>query len=557
MEKLLTFLNTIPEFKLLVDCLSQGEATAVTGVGQINRSHIIAGLRSQLSAPIVILCQDDMAAKRLQDELSAFSGTEAPILPSRELTLYDTAAVSRSWEQKRLRQLYDLTTGQTSVQIMSWESASQRTIPPKTLCNCVFSLEVGKEYLMDELADKLHHSGYTKCPMVEGPGQFAVRGGILDVFSPAADMPVRAEFFGDELDTMGYFDTQTQRRTENTESVLILPVSETQPNLHPGGIPGLCLDLNALIARQKRRKTPNDALIKTLTQDLEKYENGLQVAASDRYTALIYPEFTTAFDYIPQNAVILLCEQGGIHRAARTRVDEIGLQLDSLLQTGLVAGELCDFVCQWEDFTSMLSNRAVAYLDSFAGSAYPEDCPPKQLLPMIAKQLPGYGGNFDTACSDLAHYQKMEFSSLVLCGSRRRAELLQEMLHSKGLSSFLCIPLTAMPKPGQILLAEGTLPFGMEYPSAKLAVLTEGQLTARKVEPKRKTKKAATNLQKLNSFTDLSPGDLVVHENYGIGRFVAMEQIKVDGAVKDYVKIAYQGTDTLFVPATQLDLVSK
>ena len=171
---------------------------------------------------------------------------------------------------------------------------------------------------------------------------------------------------------------------------------------------------------------------------------------------------------------------------------------------------------------------------------------------------PGYGGNLDTAVSDLSHYQKMEFGSLVLCGTRRRAELLQQLLHEKGLSAFQCIPLTTLPKPGQILLTEGTLPFGMEYPLSKIAVLTEGQLIARS-EPKRKPAKktGSTNRQKLNSFTDLTPGDLVVHENYGIGRFVAMEQIKVDGAVKDYIKIAYQGSDTLFVPATQLDLVSK
>ena len=152
----------------------------------------------------------------------------------------------------------------------------------------------------------------------------------------------------------------------------------------------------------------------------------------------------------------------------------------------------------------------------------------------------------------------MEFGSLVLCGTRRRAELLQQLLHEKGLSAFLCIPLTTLPKPGQILLTEGTLPFGMEYPLSKLAVLTEGQLIARG-EPRRKPAKktGSTNRQKLNSFTDLTPGDLVVHENYGIGRFVSMEQIRVDGAVKDYIKIAYQGSDTLFVPATQLDLVSK
>ena len=497
-----------------------------------------------------------MAAKRLQEELKAFLKEKVPILPSRELTLYDSAVVSRGWEQKRLRQLYDLACGNTPIQIFSWESLSQRTMPPRVLLDAAFRLETGKEYQMDDLLNRLTSSGYSRCGMVEGPGQFAVRGGILDIFSPAADMPVRAEFFGDELDTMGYFDPDTQRRTENVDSVTILPVGETQPRLHHNGLAGLCYDINRMIARQKRRKNPNEDLIKTLTRDLEKYENGLNNPASDRYMALIYEEVATAMDYIPAGALLVLCDQSALHRSARTRVEEMGLQLDSLLQAGLVAGELCDYVCQWEDFTAGLSGKSVVYLDTFGGAAYPEESPPKHLLPITAKQLPGYGGNLDTAAADLAHYQKMDFSCLVLCGSRHRAELLQEMLRDRNLSAFLCIPLTSMPHPGQILLAEGTLPYGMEYPTAKLAVLTEGQLLSHR-EVKRKAKKSATNRQKLNSFTDLSPGDLVVHENYGIGRFVAMEQIRVDGAIKDYVKIAYQGSDTLFVPATQLDMVSK
>ena len=557
MEKLLNMLKTIPEYNILLDTIKKRHAAAVTGIGQINRSHLIAGLYSHTDhRPLVILCQDDMAAKRLQEELKSFLKMTVPVLPSRDLTLYDTAVVSRGWEQKRLRQLFDLASGNTPIQIFSWESLSQRTMPPQILLGAAFHLEAGKEYVLEDLLTRLTASGYSRCGMVEGPGQFAVRGGILDIYSPAADMPVRAEFFGDELDTMGYFDPDTQRRTENVDSVTVLPVGETQPRLHKGGLAGLCDDLHRMIARQKRRKNPNEDLIKTLTRDIEKYENGLSNPASDRYMALIYDEITTAMDYIPAGATIVLCEQSSLHRSARTRVEEMGLQLDSLLQSGLVAGELCDYVCQWEDFTAGLKSRTVVYLDTFGGSAYPEDCPPKQLLPITAKQLPGYGGNLDTAAADLAHYQKMEFSCLVLCGSRHRAELLQEMLRERNLSAFLCIPLTSMPHPGQILLAEGSLPYGMEYPGSKLAVLTEGQLLSHR-EVKRKTKKSATNRQKLNSFTDLSPGDLVVHENYGIGRFVAMEQIRVDGAIKDYVKIAYQGSDTLFVPATQLDMVSK
>ncbi len=557
MEKLLNILKAMPEYAAVLDTLAGGQNAAITGIGQINRSHIIAGLYAHTSEPLVVICQDDLAARRLGEELKDFLGTECPILPSRELTLYDSAAVSRGWEQKRLRQLYDLSKGKTRLQIMAWDALNQRTVPPAVLERAAFCLETGREYSMDDLIAQLTECGYSRCGMVEGPGQFAVRGGILDVYSPAAELPVRAEFFGDELDTMGHFDPDTQRRTENIRQITILPVGETQPQLHPEGLSGLCADIERLIARQKRRKTPNEALIKTLEKDLEKYQNNLPNPASDRYMSFIYPEFATALSYIPSNARVILCDQSSVHRAAHSRVEDVGMQLDSLLQGGLVAGELCDYVWQWEDFCANLQSHPLLYLDTFAAAAYPESCPPHQLLPMTAKQLPGYGGNLDTAASDLQHYQKMEFSCLVLCGSRRRAELLQEMLGSRNLSSFLCIPLTAMPQPGQILLTDGTLPYGMEYPNAKLAVLTEGQLTG-KAEIKRKsTKKSATNRQKLNSFTDLTPGDLVVHENYGIGRFVAMEQIKVDNAIKDYIKIAYQGTDTLFVPATQLDMVSK
>ena len=559
MEQLLNLLKTIPEYTALLDSVHRGKAAAVTGIGQINRSHMIAGLSRDTDRPMVILCQDDMAARRLQEELKGFLGVTAPILPGRELTFYDAAVVSRAWEQKRLRQLYDLASGHTQLQIVTWESLSLRTMPKEVLLNASFTLEVGLEYPLEDLIRRLTAAGYSRCGMVEGPGQFAVRGGIVDIYSPAADHPIRAEFFGDELDTMGYFEAETQRRSENIESVVILPVGETQPGLHPGGMAGLCRDISTLIARQKRRKNINETLVSTLSKDLEKYENGLNNPASDRYMALIYPEMATAWDYLPENAVTVLCDHSSLHRTARARTDEIGMQLDSMLGGGLVAGELCDYAWQWEDLCAALSGRAVVYFDAFGGAAYPEGCAPQALLPMTAKQLPGYGGNLDTAASDLAHYRKMEFGSLVLCGSRRRAELLQQMLSAKGLSAFLCIPLTTLPKPGQILLCEGTLPFGMEYPLSKLAVLTEGQLISRS-EPRKKAspkKTGSTNRQKLNSFTDLTPGDLVVHENYGIGRFVAMEQIKVDGAVKDYVKIAYQGSDTLFVPATQLDMVSK
>ena len=558
MDLLLDALKRLPEFGRVCAALSGGKHAAVSGAAQINRSHLIAGLVRELKRPLLVVCQDDMVAQRTQAELAAFLGREYPVLPGRDLTFYDSAAVSRQWEQRRLRRLYDFAAGKTRLLIATWEALSLRTMPRASLLASAITLRLGDTCAPDALTARLLQAGYSRCDLVEGVGQFAVRGGILDVFSPSADNPIRLEFFGDELDTMGCFDPLTQRRTENLDQAVLLPVAETLPMLHPGGVEGLCEDLGRLLARQKRRKQPHAELMKTLEADREKLQSGASFGAGDRYMSLIYPDFATAADYLPADGITVFCDHGNLRRSADAREEDFGLQLDSLLQSGILAGELCDFVRGWEDVCASVSDRPALFLESFLASAFPETMQPSVVLDVVAKQLPSYGGNLEIAASDLEHYRKNGFRTLVLCGSRRRGEILKQYLSDRAIPVQMAFPATGMPPEGGIFLTDGTLPNGMEYPTVKLAVLTEGQLlnrSARRARPRPKTK--ATNRQKLNSFTDLTPGDLIVHEFHGIGRYVGMEQMKVDRVVKDYVKIEYQGTDVLYVPATQMDLIYK
>ncbi len=557
MELLDQVLQALPEYRALLAAAEKNQVVCLSGLAPVHRAHIAAALARATGRPIVAVCQDDLAAQRTQEEFAAFFGKTPALLPSRELTFYDAAGVSREWEQRRLRALHDLAGGKTPVLVSSYEALSLRTMPRSTLFAASIVLRAGAAISPEALSERLLHAGYARGSLVEGPGQFALRGGILDVCSPAEPHPVRIEFFGDEIDVMGYFDPSTQRRTENVEQVTLLPVAEALPALHPGGVAGLCDDLRALLARQRRRKTPNEPLIATLQADLEKLDSGMSFSASDRYLSLIYPELACAADYIPAEAIVLLCDYGAVARSARAQEETLGRSLDSLLQAGLLAGELCDFSPGWEALCSRLARHSVILMENFLSAAFPDALSPEQLLSLSAKQLPSYGGSLDTAVGDLEHYQRAGFRSLVLCGNRRRAEILQEALAARGLGGItISIPAASLPEPGKILLTEGALPGGMEYPAAQIAILTEGQLTA-PARRRPKAKKSATNRQKLSSFTDLTPGDLVVHEHHGIGRYVCMEQMKIDGVIKDYVKIAYQGTDVLYVPATQLDLVSK
>ncbi len=557
MELLLTALKGLPVYGKLISTLEKNRHVGLSGAAQLGRSHLIASVIHDTKRPALILCQDEMAARRTQEELKSFLDREIPILPSRDLGFYSASAISRQFEQKRLKLLYELSMGKCPLLISTWEALCVRTMPKSSLFACARELRQGAVLEQEELICALSRSGYARCSLVEGPGQFAVRGGIVDIFSPAYHDPIRVEFFGDEIDTMGFFDIVTQRRRENTDYALILPVAETQPDLHPEGRQGLIDDLEALQSRLRRRKIPNEALLKTLREDTEQLSAGLSFAPSDRYMAMIYPEFTCAADYIPSGSLIFFCDHGNLRRAADRYTEEQGLMLDSLLESGILFGENCDFSADFEAVCTALQGCTALFLDSFLASRYPESLPPKELLSISVKQLPSYGGNLEVAISDLGHYQKNDFSSLVLCGNQRRGEILAQQLREKGLSAMLAFPLKSLPKAGQILLTDGSLPFGLEYPEMKLAILTEGQLLAKNAQNTRKRRQKPTNRQKIDSFTDLSPGDLVVHEYHGIGKYLAMEQIKVDGAVKDYVKIAYQGTDVLYVPATQLDLIGK
>ena len=357
MNVLLSLLQKSPDYMQLLQAVEAKQAAAVSGLSQAPRSHVLAALHEHSGRPLVAVCQDDLAASRLASELGAFLGEQPPVLPSRELTLAGAIGVSRQWEQKRLRQRYALAQGQVPVLVTSLDALLLRTMPREVLFSASVRLRCGAEYNVDDLVARLTRAGYTRSSLVEGVGQFALRGGILDVYSPACENPLRAEFFGDELDTMGYFDPITQRRTENVEEAVLLPVAETEAHLHPQGTAGLCEDLRAIIARQQRRKTPNQALIDTLQKDCEALENETLFASADRYMALIYPEFTTAAAYLSQEAVVAFCDHGNLQRAEKEKAEEFGLLLDSFLTSGTLFGELCDYYGSIEDLAAQLRGQ--------------------------------------------------------------------------------------------------------------------------------------------------------------------------------------------------------
>ena len=551
MKPLLSALNDIPEYRSLLAAIDNGACPAAfSGLSAVHRAHFAAGIRQELGRPVVVVCADEGEAERMARDLAALSGEEVRTLSAREFTFHNAAVVSRQYEHRRLSTLRALAAGECPLLVCTVESILQRTIPKTLLTQAAQVVRMGERHDLGELAGTLAAAGYTRCEQVEGVGQFALRGGILDFFSPAHPKPVRVEFFGDEIDAMGLFDPDTQRRIENLGAAEILPAAEVLPQFTPGGYGGLLEGLDRLISQAKRRKG-SETLVQTLEEDRERLAASTAFPAMDRYIALIYPVMATAADYFPEDAVVVLSESPRVAERGKSYLWQLGEDAKALMERGELAGELADFARTFEELTEVLADWPVCYLDAFTSSRYPQR--PRTLLNLLTKQLPSYGASLETAVSDLAHYVSDGFRTVVLVSSEQRALNLQALLREQKMTTAVDFQLHELPGYGKAVIAVGGLTAGMEYPVGRFAVLTEGQ----SLLGKKRRSKPVTNRQKLGSYADLSPGDLVVHEHHGVGRFLEMTKMTVDGVQKDYVKIAYAGADVLYVPATQLDLVSK
>ena len=551
MKPLLSALNDIPEYRSLLAAIDNGACPAAfSGLSAVHRAHFAAGIRQELNRPVVVVCADEGEAERMARDLAALSGEAVRTLSAREFTFHNAAVVSRQYEHRRLSTLRALAAGECPLLVCTVESILQRTIPKTLLTQAAQVLRMGERHDLGELAGTLAAAGYTRCEQVEGVGQFALRGGILDFFSPAHPKPVRVEFFGDEIDAMGLFDPDTQRRIENLGAAEILPAAEVLPQFTPGGYGGLLEGLDRLISQAKRRKG-NETQVQTLEEDRERLAASTAFPAMDRYIALIYPVMATAADYFPEDAVVVLSESPRVAERGKSYLWQLGEDAKALMERGELAGELADFARTFEELTEVLADWPVCYLDAFTSSRYPQR--PRTLLNLLTKQLPSYGASLETAVSDLAHYVSDGFRTVVLVSSEQRALNLQALLREQKMTTAVDFQLHELPGYGKAVIAVGGLTAGMEYPVGRFAVLTEGQ----SLLGKKRRSKPVTNRQKLGSYADLSPGDLVVHEHHGVGRFLEMTKMTVDGVQKDYVKIAYAGADVLYVPATQLDLVSK
>ena len=548
MKNFSRMLLNLKDFAEICDSFGSGRTPMLaSGLSGIHKAHFIYAITQIIERQGLVITPDEPSSLRICEDINAFFGPDhqqmAFYYPARELTYRDVEGVSREYEHARLKVLGLLSGGDCPIVVASAEAALLHTMPPQELKARTVAIHPGESFSMEELVALLLKAGYEGREQVEGVCQFSHRGGILDFYPPQSADPYRVEFWGDEVDTICQFKTDTQRRSEVVEEAVITPAREVLYDSPEGFRKTLC----AIRDRQKGKA--GVAAKEHLQKDIDRLEGGLTLNSIDKYLPVVYEKPATLFDYF-SDAALFVSDPIGAKDALKNLHWQLQEDIKIMLEEGILFPGCTGYIGDYVDLLTQMERWDTLILDTFTRNL--GEIPLKGLYNIEAVQLSVWSGEFDLLKEDLTDYLGQEYCAIVMAGTKRAAAALTDDLQKAGISADYVENLSELRR-GKVLVTDGALSAGFEYPRLKLAVITHGRAAAS--APRKH--KAAKKGDAIKSLADLTPGDYVVHVAHGIGVFEGIIKRDIHGVVKDYIKIRYAGTDTLFVPVTQLDLVSK
>ncbi len=534
--------KNIPEFLSLAAAVRKDRLPCgATGLSHIHKAHMISSLCMSLERRALVITPDEAEATKLCADMQGF-GIRAFVFPARDFSFRTDEIASREYEHKRLKILGKMLGGDYDAVVLSAEAALQFTVPPAMLMNNSFSVAVGEDCDTTELITTLLRCGYVRSEQVDGPGQFASRGGILDFFPPDAEHPYRIEFWGDSVDSIATFDGESQRRLESVDEVEITPAREV-----------LITDeaLCALIEAHASSIRARGSALKNLNSDIDRLRGGVRLNSADKYMPLIYPDPASIFSYAA-DCMLFVCESFGVRDKINSCAQINNETIKGLFSDGILCKGLDRYTLQPHEMLKQYEEQGAIYLDHLPRGSF--DTPVKELVNFTANQIVPWNGSLSAVVDDLDAIRRKGHSCAVLAGTDKAAKTLADDLNAEGIDALWCpVPPAKLPSKTVCVLT-GSFTAGFEYPSAKFTLIT---YRSRPTGEKRRSasKKPARNA--FNNLDELRRGEYVVHATHGIGIFEGITSLETSGTVKDYIKIRYDKGDNLYLPVTQLDQVSK
>ena len=530
MNFLVKTLKENKKFQELTKQISKTGPIAISGLVDVEKLHVLAAIFNETKRPMVLVTYNEIQARKLYQDLKKLI-KQTYFFPKKEITSYDYVAQSKEIEYKRIDVLNKMYLAKQQKEpiiiVTTIEAVMQKMVAKDTLYQNVIDFEVGKTYLLDEIKEKLVGLGYERSDLIENKGQFSIRGGIVDV-GLSEKIGVRIEFWGDEVDSIRFFQISSQRSTEMLKEITIFPAHEL-----------IVQDLSEAV-KNIQEKYPEEI------EDIELIKNGDYISKINKYFNEFYENQASFLDYMSDEYLLLLDENSKINQRKTNIIEDNNKLIESLVEKEKFVPEAIENISKFE---YNFEEKQIIYLEQN------DSIKNIQKYYFETREINFYNLQLDLLLADIVTYQKNKKKVVLLAGNEISAKKLCDILKENQIN-YKYEQEAENVKPGEIIVTIGGFSSGFENYDLNLIVVSLQNNFEEPVKRKKKLSSTFKDSEKI-VFADLKPGDIVVHQTHGIGQFIGVNTITADGVTKDYIKIKYRNDDILYVPTNSLDSVRK
>lgn len=530
---------------------------SITGCIDSQKPHMMYSLDKNAKNRLIVTFHEQKAKELYEDYL--FFDKSVLYYPAKDILFYQSDIRGNVLTAERIRALKSILENDRVTLITTFDALMNTMAPPENLIHSLLEFRVGDTISLEQIAKELVRMGYDKEYQVETMGQFALRGGILDIFPLTEENPYRIELWGDEIDTIRIFDTENQKSIENVEQIAIYPACELvlSEEEKMRGIAKIEKEAKKLSEQFRKEMKTEEAyrVLQLAKEKCEEWEELSICAGMDAYLSYFCEEKRNLLDYFSAEDTILFFDEMTrcVERGKQTEF-EFSESMKHRLEKGYVLPGQLKELFLYKEIIGKLRDYFCVSLGALDGKA--NGLKQLELTGIQVKTVNAYNNSFELLVKDLNKYKKEKYKIVLVSGSRSRAKRLAEDLLEVGLNSFYTEDYNHELLEGQIMTCYGKLSKGYDYPMLRFAVIAETDIFGSERKHKKKHRRNYDG-EKIQSFTDLKIGDYVVHENHGLGIYKGIEKIEVDKTMKDYIKIEYAGSSNLYILATQLDMIQK
>jgi transcription-repair coupling factor (superfamily II helicase) len=558
MEYLIKPLLELGEYREALEALKNYTMPVnISGPSDSQKVHLAFSLCTHLGRKGIFIAHNEMQARRIYEDFSFFAGDAVVFLPTKEIMLHDIEAKSYDAVYHRIKALERIRDGKFSFAVTSAEAVIHRLIPPELFTQSTLNFAVGGRIDLAGISQTLVAMGYERVDVVEGKGQFAIRGGIIDIFSVDSDSAVRTELFDDEIDSVRQFDILTQRSVDRLDTFQVVPAREVLYSVdkREDMIRWIRRELNMQLSKIKGKSSGE--YIKQLSDkiegDIERLETDYYFPGLDRYIPFIIDQPASLMDYTDSDVLVFMDEPARVEQRIDNVIMEHQETCKTLMEKGSILPKSMEAFFDYNELQRRLAKNRLISLNTIPVDA--SRLRNSRGYSIASKLSSSYQGHVELLVDDLRHWKEKRSRILVLSGTRGRGERLCETLLTKNVEAVYRENFGEGLVPGQIAVTHGSLNKGFEYPSIGLVIVSDKEVFGQDKRIKRARNKREGD--RIKTFTDLNVGDYVVHQAHGIGQYVGIQKLSVGNVKRDYIKILYQGGDYLYIPTNQLDIITK